>query len=108
MGNIPTLDESYSHSKGENSNVSLGRGPLPRGFSGGSSVNNSPAMQEMQIGSLGREEPLEKDTASHYSILAWETPQTEEPGRFQSIGLPKSWTRLSDFSVNNSMDPLVQ
>ena len=49
VGNIPILDESYSHSKGENSNVSLGRGPLPRGFSGGSSVNNSPAMQEMQI-----------------------------------------------------------
>jgi len=62
----------------------------------------------MEFRSLGGRDPLEKDTASHYSILAWETPQTKEPGRFQSIGLPKSWTRLSDFSVNNSIDPLVE
>ena len=42
------------------------------GFSGGSVVKNSPAMQEMQVGSLGQEDPLEKDMATHPSILAWE------------------------------------
>ena len=42
-------------------------------------------MQETQVQSLGREDPLEKETASHSSILAWETPWTEEPGRLQSL-----------------------
>ena len=37
-------------------------------------------MQEMQIQSLGQEDPLEKEMATHSSILAWEIPQTEEPG----------------------------
>ena len=71
---ILTLDESYSHPKGESSNVSLGRGPLPRGVSGGSSVTTSPAMQEMQIRSLGPEEPLEEEMATHSSILAGKIP----------------------------------
>ena len=43
-------------------------------------------MQEMQVQSLGREDPLEKKMAIH-SILAWEIPWTEEPGRVQSMGL---------------------
>ena len=59
-------------------------------------VKNLPAMREMQIQSLGQEEPLEKDMATHCSILAWEIPRTEEPGRLQYMGLQKSWTRLSD------------
>ena len=37
-------------------------------------------MQEMQVQSLGQEDPLEKETATHSSILAWEIPWTEEPG----------------------------
>ena len=37
--------------------------------------------QEMPIWSLGREDPLEKELATHSSILAWEIPRTEEPGR---------------------------
>ena len=46
---------------------------------------NLPAMQETQLQSLGREDPLEKGMATHSNILAWRTPGTEEPGRLQSI-----------------------
>ena len=52
-------------------------------------VKNLPAMQETQIQSLGQEDPLEKEMATHSSILAWEIPWTEEPGRLQSIGLQR-------------------
>ena len=50
-------------------------------------VRNLPAMQETQVRSLGREDPLEKEIATHSSILAWRIPWTEEPGRLQSMGL---------------------
>ena len=40
----------------------------------------------------GGEDPLEEEMANHSSILAWEIPWTEEPGRLQSMGLQKSWT----------------
>ena len=43
-------------------------------------VKNLPAMQETQVQPLGREDPLEKEVATHSSILAWEIPRTEEPG----------------------------
>ena len=66
------------------------------GFPSGSVVKNPPAMQETRVQSLGQEEPLDKEMATHSSILAWEIPQTREPGRLQSMGLQKSWTRLSD------------
>ena len=49
-------------------------------------VKNLPAMQETGVQSLGQEDPLEKGMATHSSILAWEIPWTEEPGRLQSIG----------------------
>ena len=44
-------------------------------------------MQEMQIQSLGQEDPLEQDMATHSSIFAWKIPWTEEPGGLQSMGL---------------------
>ena len=44
-------------------------------------------MQEAWVQSLGQEDPLEKDMATHSSILAWEIQWTEEPGRLQSKGL---------------------
>ena len=44
----------------------------------------------MQVQSLGQEDPLEKEMATHSSILALETPQTEEPGGLQSMGSQKS------------------
>ena len=49
-------------------------------------VKNMPAMQETQVQSLGREDPLEKGMATHSSILAWRIPRTEEPGGPQSMG----------------------
>ena len=45
---------------------------------------------------MGPEDPLEKETATHSSILAWEIPRTEESGGLQSMGLPKSQTQPSD------------
>ena len=50
-------------------------------------VKNLPAMQEMQVQFLGWEQPLEKDMATHSSILAWDIPWTKEPGGLQSMGL---------------------
>ena len=49
-------------------------------------VKNLPAIQETQVQSLGQEDPLEEGMATHSSILAWEIPWTEEPGRLQSMG----------------------
>ena len=49
-------------------------------------VQNSPAMQETQVQTLGGEDSLEKEMATHSSILASEISWTEEPGRLQSIG----------------------
>ena len=54
--------------------------------------------QETQVQSLSQEDPLEKEMATHSSTLAWKIPWTEEPGRLQSMGSQKSWTRLSDFT----------
>ena len=50
-------------------------------------VKNLPAMQETQVQSVGREDPLEKEIATHSSTLAWKIPRTEEPGGLQSMGL---------------------
>ena len=49
-------------------------------------VKNLPAMQETWVQSLGWEDPLEKEVATHSSILAWRIPWTEEPDRLQSLG----------------------
>jgi len=51
---------------------------------------NLPVMQETQVRSLGWEDPLEKQMATHSSILAWKIPWTEEPGRLQSMGSQKA------------------
>ena len=59
------------------------------GFPGGSVVKNLPAVQETWVQSLGWEDPLEKEMATHSSILAWEIPWTEEPGGLQSMGSQK-------------------
>ena len=53
-------------------------------------VKNPPAMQETRVQSLGQEDPLEKEIATHSSTLALRIPWTEEPGA------AKSWTQLSD------------
>ena len=58
-------------------------------------LKNQPTMQETWVYFLGREDPLEKETATHSSILAWETPWTEETGGLQSMVLQKNQTRLA-------------
>ena len=53
-------------------------------------VNNLPAMQETQVQSLGQEDPLgKKGMATHFSILPWRIPWTEESGGLQSMGLQR-------------------
>ena len=59
-------------------------------------VKNRPAMQETPVRFLGREDPLKKGMATHFSILAWRVPWTEEPGGLQSMG-SQSWTQPRDF-----------
>ena len=57
------------------------------GFPGGSAGKNLLANQETWVQSLGWEDPLEKDMATHSGTLAWKIPWTEELGRLQSMGL---------------------
>ena len=52
-------------------------------------VKHLPAMQETRVRSLGREDPLEKEMATHSTTLAWRIPRMEEPGGLQSMGLQK-------------------
>ena len=52
-------------------------------------------MKQMQVQSLGQEDPLKKEMAAHSSILTWKSPWTEEPGGVQSTE-PQSWTWLSN------------
>ena len=71
------------------------------GFPGSSDDKESACMLETQVQSLGWEYPLEKEMATHSSILAWKIPWMEEPGRLQSMGLQRvghDWaTSLSPF-----------
>ena len=60
------------------------------GFPGGSVVKNLPVKQETWVRSLGREDSLEKEMATHSSILAWEIPWTEKPGGLQFMRLQKN------------------
>ena len=59
---------------------------MTSGFPGGSDGKNLPAMRETWVRPLGWEDPLEKETTTHSSVLAWRTPWTEEPGGLQSMG----------------------
>ena len=66
-------------------------------------LKRQPAMQETQVHSLGQEDSLEKEIATHSSILAWRIPWREEPGRLQSHGVQSMGSqrvrqRLSDFT----------
>ena len=67
---------------------------------GGSDREESAAMQENQVLSLGWKVPLEKEVATHSSILAWKIPWTEEPGRPQSTGSQ----RIGHNGVTNTLD----
>ena len=61
-------------------------------------VKNPPAMQETWVRSLGREDPLAKEMATHSNILAWRIPWTEEPGGLQSTG-SQNQTQPSDLHL---------
>ena len=71
------------------------------GFLSGSVVKNPPA--NANVGSLGWEDPLEKGMAVHSSILAWEIPWTEEPGRLQSTGSQRVSHDLATNNHNNNL-----
>ena len=58
-------------------------------------VKNSPTMWETWVRSLGEEDPLEKEMATHSSILTWRIPWTEKPGRLQSMGSQELDTDLA-------------
>ena len=63
-------------------------------------VKNLPEVQETRVRSLGWEDPLEKEMATHSSILAWKISWTEEPGGLQSMGLQRGTTeRLTLFTT---------
>ena len=59
-------------------------------------VKDLPAMQEIWVQFLGQEDSLEKGMATHYSILAWRIPWTEETGGLWSLKSQNSWTQLCD------------
>ena len=61
-------------------------------------VKRLPTTQETRLRSLGHEDPLEKEMATHSSTLAWKIPCMEEPGRLQSMGLQRVGHE-SDFSL---------
>ena len=62
-------------------------------------VKRLPAMWETRVRSLGQEDPLEKEMATHSSTIAWKIPWTDEPGKLQSMAsVAKSQTQLSDFT----------
>ena len=62
-------------------------------------VKRLPIMRETRVQSLDREDLLEKEMATHSSILAWKIPWTEEPGGLQSMG-SQSRTQMSDFTFS--------
>ena len=81
-------DQSPFGSSSEDTVNFTGAG-MALGFPGGSGIKNPSAIQETRVRSLGREDCLEKKMATHSSILAWEIPGMEEPGRLQSMGLQR-------------------
>ena len=70
-------------------------------------LRHLPAMWETRVRSLGQEDPLEKEMATHSSIFAWRIPWMEEPIRLQSTG-SQSWTRLSDFTFTLKFTSLYE
>ena len=80
------------------SHILLIEKPFGGGFPGGSAVKNLPGRPETWLQTLGQEDPLEKEMAMHSSILAWEIPWTDEPGRLHRVA--KSWTQLKRLSMH--------
>ena len=70
---------------------------------GGSVVKNTLTNAGDMGSILGQEDLLEKEMATHSSIVAWRNPWTEEPGRPQSMGVTKSWTGLSNWACKEQV-----
>ena len=71
-------------------------------------VKNPPAVRETRVQSLGQEDPLEKEMATHSSVLAREMPWTEEPGGLQSVGSRESdTTERCHFRFSSPLYPLL-
>ena len=98
--NIHTY-EIYKHTYNDNIIYIITRASLVAQM-----VKHLPTMWETWVQSLGQEDPLEKEMATHSSTLAWKIPWMEKPGKLQSMGL-QSWTRLSDFTFFLSFLSLV-
>ena len=60
-------------------------------------------MQQAQVQPLSQEDPLQKEMATHSSIVAWEIPWTEEPGELPVHGVEKRWTQLGDFHFTSPL-----
>ena len=73
-------------------------------------VKRLPTMRETRVRSLGREDPLEKEMATHSSTLAWEIPWNEKPGRLQSMGFSRQeyWSGLTFPSPGDLPDPGIE
>ena len=83
---------------------------LDWGFSGGSGVENLPAKLETWVWPLGQKDLLEKEMATHFSILAWEIPWAEEPGGLQSMRLQRvghSWAAESKVTCPHTRQRLL-
>ena len=80
--------------------------PRDLGFPGGLVVKNLPPVQEMRVQSLGQEDPMEKEMATHSSILAWAITWTEEPGGLQSMGLQRVGHKLVTKHLNSEDESL--
>ena len=81
----------------------LNNGLNHRAFLVAQTVNSLPAVSENQVWSLGQEHPLEKEMATHSSILAWKIPGMEKPGGLQSMGSQRvrhDWVTNTQTSVN--------
>ena len=74
-------------------------------FQAGSVVKNLPAMLETWVGSLGWEDPLEKDMTTYSSVLAWKIPRTEEPG---GLHFMRSQESVRTQQLNSNKSPLLQ
>ena len=68
-------------------------------------VKHLPAMWETRVQSLGQEDPVEKEMATHSSTLVWKIPWMGEPGRLQSVGSQVSFTTLNSQSIPPALPP---
>ena len=66
-------------------------------------VKHMPAMRVTQVQSLGQEDPLEKEMASHSSTPAWKIPWMEKPGRLQSMGSQRVRHNITFLALGNSL-----